>query len=396
MRIGGMGPGVLSVLVAAVACDAAPELPRTARVTHDTIDGVEHVISGSRGAWSPAERWTLDTDAAVTIGTLDGAEEYTFGEVAGVMVAEDGGIYVGDTQTLEVRAFSPAGEFLFRFGRNGEGPDEFGNISGLVRAPEGMAVLDGQQARVTVFGLDGTLVRTFRIERPYLIFAHDAGMAFDGAGRFYDRTVLRSQEGPDALGVVIYGPDGEVIDSIVAGASDPDYVMIERGGRPVMGVIRPFTARAGLALGPEGRMHFTEGDAYRVTVLSAEGDTIRVIRREVEPRLVSEAEADSVRGSILERAREVGGEVASELTLPDAKPIIAALEVDDTGHLWIQSQPDPSSRILKWWVHDPDGRFLGTVATPGMEVMHIGADFVAGVVTDELGVDRVMVIPLRR
>jgi hypothetical protein len=362
----------------------------------DTIDGVEHVISGARGAWSAPERWVLDTDATVTIGRLEGAEAYTFGQVTGVMVADDGRIYVADAQALEVRVYSPDGEFLFRFGRNGEGPGEFGNISGLARAPGGLAVMDGQQARVTIFDLDGEVVRTIRLERPYLIFDEDAPMAFEGNGVFHDRTVARVPEGADSIALVRYGPEGGALDTTAVGSQDLDHILITRDGRGILGLVRPFTPIPSLAFGPDAEAFFARGDAYRVTAFTPTGEVARVIRRGLQPRPVTAAERDSAQAYVRERAREVGGDIPEDVEVPATKAMITDLEVDDTGHLWIQGQPDPDWSTLEWWVHDPEGRYLGVVTTPRMEVMHIGPDFVAGVVTDELGVDRVMVAPLRR
>lgn len=386
---------VAGVIVVTVAgCDRAPELPPEARVTYDTINGVENVTSGSRGTWSAAERWTVAVDSVVTIGALDGPEEDTFGEVAGVVVAGDGRIYVGDAQALEVRVYSPEGEFLFRFGRNGEGPGEFGNISGLRLAPDGIAVVDGQQARVTVFTLDGDVVRTFRLERPYLIFAHDAPMAFDAEGRYLDETVLQMQDGPDSLAVVRYRPDGGVLDTTVAGAQDMDFILVTRDETPIMGLARPFAPRPSLAFGPDGSSYFTSGGEYRVVERSPSGDVVRVIRRGMEPRPVTGAERDSVQAKLLERAQDVGGRLPSDIAIPETKPIIADLQVDALGNLWIQTTPDASWDTLEWWVHDPDGRYLGAVATPRMDVMDIGDDYVAGVTTDDLGVNRVVVARL--
>jgi hypothetical protein len=393
----GVGVAALSpammVVVTLAACESGPEVPPESRITYDTIAGVEHVISGSRGTWADGERWEVP-DSAVTIGTLDGPEEYTFGEIGGVTVAGGGRIYVGDTQTLDVRVYAPDGTFLSRFGRNGGGPGEFGNISGVTRAPEGIAVVDGQQARVTIFGLDGALVRTFRIERPFLMFEHDAAMAFDRQGRYFDRTFFQYSNAPDSTAVIRYRPDGAAIDTTIVGAQDPDYLMITRNETPIMGLVRPFTARSSLAFGPDGTTYFTTGAEYSVTQRDPSGAVVRVIRRPLGPRPVTAAERDSVRAWILERAREIGGDPPTDLTLPDRKAMIEGLEVDAGGHLWIRSQPDPSWLRLEWWVHDPEGRYLGAVATPRMEVMDIGEDYVAGVATDELGVQRVEVYPL--
>lgn len=380
--------------VAAAACDTAPDVPPEARVTYDTIDGVEHVISGSRGTWRAAERWTVDADAALTIGTMDGAEEYTFGGVAGVVVGPDGRVYVADTQAHEVRVFSPDGVFLFRFGRDGEGPGEFRNISGLTLAPEGIAALDGRLGRVTVFDLHGAVDRTFQIQRPYMIFERGAPMRFDRDGRFYDRAPLDAAPLRDSLAVFVYSPAGHPMDTLFVGVVEEDALVIERDGRPYMSFPRPFAPRPSLAIGPEGGGYFTRGAEYRVTVLSRRGETTRVLRRRVRPRPVTDAARDSAIAAVEARYRDAGAAPPRAIELPETKPAISRLVADAGGHLWILSQPDPSWSRLEWWVHDPHGRYLGVVVTPRMNVMQIGADFVAGVMTDEVGVDRVVVARL--
>lgn len=50
-----------------------------------------------------------------------------------------------------------------------------------------------------------------------------------------------------------------------------------------------------------------------------------------------------------------------------------------------------------WTVFDPGGRIQGLVETPpGLDVLEIGADYVLGRVTDELGVEYVHVWALDR
>lgn len=386
----------LGACLAGWACDPVPEVPPEARVAYDTVGGVEHVISGARGSWSAGDRWTVPLDSAVVIGRVDGPPEYTFGDVTGVAVGEDGRIYVGDTQALEVRVFSPDGAYLTRFGRDGEGPGEFRNISGVAPAPGGIAVLDGRLARVTVFTTHGEPVRSIRLERPYLIFDNGAPMVFDADGRYFDRTLIPDQAGPgDRIGVVTYGPDGGVADSVVAGSGAQDLMVIERDGRPIMAMVRPLTPRPEATLGPGGAIYFTEGATYRVVRMTSAGDTVRVIRRALRPRPVTARDRDSARALIADRyQRAVGTAPPAGIELPMTKPVIAGLHVDAAGNLWIQSYPDPSWHTLEWWVHDPAGRYLGVVVTPRMDVHQIGEDFVAGVVSDEMGVQRVVIIPI--
>ncbi|MBW3553438.1 MAG: 6-bladed beta-propeller [Gemmatimonadetes bacterium] len=377
-----------------VACDA-PELPPDARVRHDTVGGVVHVVSGNRGAWVAGGSWTVP-DSGVVIGAVDGPDEYVLGEVAGVALDDGGRIWVGDTQAKEVRVYDREGAFVTRFSRDGEGPGEFRNISGMAPAPDGIGVLDARLGRVTVFDDDGAVVRSFRIARPYMIFQHGAAMSFDDDGRFYDRTPLSSAPMADTVAVITYSSTGEPLDTAVIGAIERDHLVITVNGVPRMSFPRPFAPEASLAFGPEGTVYFSRGDTYRVEVLSPAGDTLRVIRREIRPRPVGDEAREAAMAGLAERYEQAGTPMPPGIDLPETRPAIEDLRVDREENLWVLTASDPSWKTLEWAVHDPDGRYLGAVATPVMNIMDIGEDYVAGVTWDELGVPRVRVMPIRK
>jgi hypothetical protein len=381
--------------VAGAACERPPEPPLDARVVYDTLDGVVHVVSGARGDWHRGGSWNVDRDG-VTIGLVDGPEEYTFGQVAALVIGQDGRIYVGDAQANEVRVFSADGAFVDRFGRAGEGPGEFRNISGLSRAPEGIAVLDGRLARVTVFRPDGSVARSFRLERPYMRMEHRALMRFDRQGRFYDRTALAMQPMVDDAGIVVYHSGGSPVDTVRVAVIEQDHLVVERNGLPIMSFARPFAPQPSMAVGPDGRIYFARGDDYRITVRAPGGDTLHVIRRRVQPRPVPTQEREAALTLVRERFHESGAQPPARIDLPDTKPVIADLVVDDPGNLWVLTHGDPDWSHFEWAIHEPGGRYLGAVAMPRMRVMHIGADRVAGVTTDELGVQRVVVLKITK
>lgn len=383
-----------TVALAVVACDEAPELPPDARVRHDTVGGVVHVVSGNRGVWVAGGSWTVP-DSGVVIGAVDGPEEYVLGQVGGVTVDDDGRIWVGDTQAKEVRVYDSGGAFVTRVSRDGEGPGEVRNISGMAPAPDGIGVLDARLARVTVFDEDGAVVRSFRIGRPYMIL-HATPMAFDDQGRFYDRTPLPSAPLTDTIAVITYSRAGEPLDTAVIAGLERDDLVITENGLPRMSFSRPFAPQPSLAFGPEGTVYFSRGDAYRIEVLSPAGDTLRVIRREVPPRPVEDDAREAAMASLAESYERARSPMPPGIELPGTHPAIQALRVDREGNLWVLAASDPSMKTLEWAVHDPDGRYLGDVATPVMNIMDIGADFVAGVARDELGVPRVRVVPIRK
>lgn len=386
----------LAIVLGSSGCSDAPS-DADHGVVYDTIAGVEHVVSSGGGAWvETGGAWAIDEAGGVTIGAFEGADEYVFGVISGVAVDAEGRIHVADPQAMEIRVFSLEGAFLRRVGRDGEGPGEFRHISGLAVAPGGIAALDGGLGRVTVLGPSGEVVRMFRLERPYMILEYHAPMAFDPAGRFFDRARLSHRPGIDSIGVVSYDAAGAAADTAFLAEIQQDHVMIQRNGMPYMSFPRPFAPQPSVAFGPAGTAYLARGGEYRIDVFSPAGDSLRVIRRVVEPRPVSDLERDSAMTLIAERYEMAGATPPSGIELPQRKAVIARLVVDAGGNLWVLNQPDAGASGFDWSVHDPAGRYLGDIATPVMAVTQIGDDFVAGTVRGELDVPSAVVLPIRK
>ena len=317
--------------------------------------------------------------------------------MTGAVLDEASRVHVADAQALEVRVFSPAGEFLFRYGRAGEGPGEFRNISGIGRdGAGGVAVLDGSLGRVSRFDAEGEYRESFRLERAYMIHGYNAPVRFDAEGRFHDRVQLSTRiDEPERIAWVRYSPSGTPDTIQVAEFEPARYVVHNEHGMPAMSMPLPFAPRAATAMAPDGSSYVTRGAEYRIIRLSPEGDTVRVIRREIEPAAVSAGERDEAVERMAERIRRATGTEPRNLpALPDRHPALLALVVDEAGHLWAAR---PSGNAFgEWDVFDEDGVLLGSAETGDLAVLHIAEAAVVGVVRDEFDVERVRVVPLRR
>jgi hypothetical protein len=371
-----------------------------AGVVIDTVGGVERVTSTEEGAWDAeaAVRWTLRTDEALRIeppASAGSDDPRVFGEVSGVLVDAQRRVWVADPMAREIRVFGPEGTLEMRIGRNGEGPGEFRHLSGLTPAPDGIAALDGQLGRVSVFDDQGELVRSFRLERPYMILEHNAPMAFDPRGRFLDRARLSRVPGVDSIGVTAYDAVEPPSTALLL-VAEQDLVMLERNGVPMMSIPRPFAPPVSMAFGPEGRVYTTRGDSYRIDVSSPDGDRIRILERSPAPVPVGDDEWQASLDVIAEIFADAGGALPADLEPPSAKAPILRLLVDATGHLWVAEPTSGKEAATTWAIHDPEGRHLGRIEIPRLQPMYIGERHVAGVERDELGVPAVVVIPLDR
>ena len=96
-----------------------------------------------------------------------------------------------------------------------------------------------------------------------------------------------------------------------------------------------------------------------------------------------------------------GGEVRAmldQVPMPRSRPPHSRLLLDQAGNLWAKLGPTKGREgaLSDYLVFEGEGRLLGTVALPDVEVLEIGEDYVLGVFRDELEVEFVRLYDLRK
>ena len=85
------------------------------------------------------------------------------------------------------------------------------------------------------------------------------------------------------------------------------------------------------------------------------------------------------------------------MPMPPTMPAFTDFLLDSEGNLWVKRFHPSWEEGNRWGVFSPDGEFYGNVDMPiGLEVMDITADYVLGVTRDDLDVERVELLALRR
>jgi len=383
-----------STHVAACGSQGRDETPVTVR---DSV-GVE-IVENYSPAWAEGEAWVVGATPMVSIGSLDGDDTHLFTRIDATLLPA-GGVAVLDIPSSELRLFDADGGHVVTAGGPGEGPGELQFPYRLIRVRRDSLLVAQSPGRVTLFGPEGRFSRSWSTPPTLGLRAVSEHMKLWGLSS----VVSGRYDGYERSEAVVVSTDSlGAVDTLVAfpGAD----VSFERIGVGV-GITQPPFRRAAVAAFEVDRVHVGNGDTWEVaTHALADGRLLRVVRRSVEPRPITDESWELNRATYLgslpeELLEQRGAEIRERLEAAhrlETMPVYDALLADPTGHLWVRPYVPDWETSTDWDVVDPNGRWLGTVRLPpGLDVLEIGEDKVLGTTTDELGVVRLHVHELRR
>lgn len=348
----------LAVSVALVLTGCTDEPPPAASeltTTVDTTAGVVHV----RNAGEPP-RWGLEQTLDLgSIGSVGEPAPDEFGRITSVLADADGNVYVGDSQAATIRVFSPDGRLLRSIGRSGSGPGEFGTVYPMAWAGDTIAVLDPGNARIATFTRGGEWAGSWRWQP----LTGDVRFLPGGRGEAWGQGSRRVGERGETVFVryTAAGPQ----DTLVA-PQWPDALQPIVCPNPADGSISfflvPFAPKLVSAMTPGGHWAIAPSAAYRIAITTPAGDTLRIIERQHQPALITDAEWDAETEEFRTFREEVpGARCDGEMTRPEFQSAIRHITFDDRGRMWVEATSDAGEQ---WDVFESDGRLLGTLSAP--------------------------------
>jgi hypothetical protein len=350
--------------------------------------------------------WRIGGEPLLSIGAQDGAQAYLFTYVQGSTVLPDGTIAVTDGASYNVRLFDSAGTHLRTIGRRGQGPGEFqGGTGGVTYIERDRLGVTSGGRMISVFQTTGEFIRSFR---PPLEEGHVRGGQPHGGILRDGRSVMWSGESPwqrpirgswrRPERVALIDPDGEYVRTIDTFPGIETWVdPLEGGGFRQQGI--PFSRGAHVSAVGD-RIAVAVSDSYSIRIFDESGDLIQIVRLRRDPRTTArylERWLDH-RVSGLPNPREFRARFAA-MPAPEHVPEMEAVLLSRDGYLWVREyrmrweEEEPAV----WHVFDPSGLLQTRLTTPAnFRVLEIGSDYLLGVATDDLGIQRVQLRALER
>jgi len=347
----------------------------------------------------------------LTIGGAQRGTEHELFRVSGGTVLEDGTVVVSNGGTQELRYFDSSGTYLTSGGREGEGPGEFSSLS-LVGPFNGDSILawDQRQRRFSVFGPNGVFARSFRLPGTLMIGATPVGVLSDG--RPVVRTIELGVADPTATSGIerrpstfsVLDPSGQVeVEvgpfpgsevSLVFGASGASAFPV------VLGRGLHATARGtSIAVGTD--------DEYSIRTYTGDGSLLRVVRQMRDPLPVQPGDFDratplpnrpsSPPSPMKARFEANFAQMPRHSTFPafGSSTPRSSLRLDQAGNLWVQEYLPPWGEGTSWQIFDSEGSLLGRLdLAEGITWLDAGSDWILTRVTDDLGVESVVLYQL--
>lgn len=410
-------PYLLVATVAACSGDAPARSDGAGEPTATVRDsaGVSIVENAVPGGLAPAyaELGPLELE----IGVMDGDPAYTFSRITAARTLEGGEILVAEGRAQELRVFDAEGTHLRTIGRAGEGPGEFGTVSGLAELRgDTVRVWDGRNRRVSSFLTDGTFLYDFSTST--VQFRSVRSVVY-----LPDRTLLTLStdfpEGGPAAGATT----SEVVrrvDLETGPDTGTDTIAVLPGREMMIGEQRTVTTddgrtqRVTLIMSPmiSGQAYVAVGAEYAYVGHSARyaiqrylpsGDLDLILTVPDLDRPMEDAEAETIVRNRLEacdgdqRCEDYVHQMSEAFDPPELRPAFSDLRVDDLGDLWVAEWEHDPDDVAGWHVFTSDGELRGRVAIPpGLRIQEIGADYVLGVRENELDVPFVQRYALSR
>ena len=365
----------------------------------------------------PLHAGTATLTPELSIGLIEGAEEYLFGDVSELAVGPDGSIYVFDRQVPALRKYDARGKFVRTFGRKGQGPGEYLSGGGLVVLPDGRVLLwDTGTWRINIYSPAGESLVS--MPTPSGMGGNSSlvtsrSLVVDSTGQIYVRRQLLDRQKPgNARSVWLRMKTNGAADTIAVpdlGVTTPTVSARSTNSSSSSNV--PFAPRAITSFSPPGYFvtAFPSRYAFELRPVGSAHQIVS-IRRSVEARRVSAEERSAARSRIEAQMRVTDpGWNWNGPEIPRTKPFFENIAIGADGRIWVAVIPEVAARrgsvgigggVISprapagtkplppapalYDVYEANGTFLGEVAVPPrVNLAFRRGDYVWGTAYDE-------------
>ncbi len=344
-----------------------PEEPMTAENT--LFQKAEDVVVVSNPK-TPAHEMRIVFKEELTIGEVEGDENYMFGSGIYFNTDDERNFYVVDWENNRIQKYDFEGKYLLTIGREGQGPGEFRSLS-IPRFDKdnNLYISDGLNRRISFFDKDGQYLRQIRVQERYeniyinsksFIVAYKWRMAREGNetkqtrlfGLFDDKFNLVEEFFNDEI--VTPMPTGRDASSIAESLAK-SYSSFA------------FKPQPRIMLADNDFIYFGYPEKYEISVYTPEGKLDKKITRDYESIPVSEKDEISfakLLGNALPSVltEDIKKKVFQNIKYPKYKPAYQSLALMENGWLAVIADSVEDEYTL-FDIFNQEGKYIANFKT---------------------------------
>jgi hypothetical protein len=302
----------------------------------------------------------------LTIGEMEGDENYMFGEAVFFNTDDEGNFYVTDWDKKRIQKYSPDGEFLLTIGRKGQGPGEFGNLSpARFDKDNNIYVTDIVNQRISFFDKGGKYLKQIKLPDVF------EDLYVNSRGYFVSSSSLRLDDEESFGWKIVFGLFDDKF-NLVSEFYSEEHRTKPPEGRDLVSQAKfiakilsdiAFQPRAQHILADDDFIYFGYPERYEINVYSPEGKKVKIIQREFDPIKLTDKDKEyfvQTNGERFMRGypEELRKEIARFIEYPKSKPAYHSFTQMDNGWLIVTVEFVEDEYTL-FDLFDKEGRYIG-------------------------------------
>jgi hypothetical protein len=315
-------------------------------------NGVEVVINQIKPYKINGEPSNLHLELEFTINTeKDEIAEIGITDVLDFCVDYDGNIYFRifrSTQDL-IYKFDKKGNYLFSFGRRGQGPGELRSPKSLRENELGQIEISDSNRKICLFEKDGDLIKEISFSKRFL-----TANLLEKGKIIAMKMAFNREEGRSEYPIVLCNKELEDIKILHQGRFVPNLTLTKKIN-PLELYSDYYTYRISKGLIYLGNY----GKGYEFLIYDTEGNLIRKIRKEYKKVEIPK----QLKEEILSLAEKYNlKDVIKKVYFPEFYPPFQFFFLDEKGRLYVMTHErgkNPNSFIYD--IFNPDGYFIARI-----------------------------------
>jgi hypothetical protein len=272
----------------------------------------------------------------LSIGEIEGDENYMFGSFIMFNTDEEGNFYVSDFDNKRIQKYDAQGNYLLTIGRAGQGPGEFEFLS-IPRLDKNNNVYVGdiRNKRVSFFNKNGKFIKQINIPLFFDYIMQNSKDFIVGEKRTFER------EKNSRKSISEFGLFDEAFNSVqILQTVEIAISYVEKGDAIFSLTGEAFAPQLCYELTIKEIIYCGYPDKYQINIFSAEGKLISKIKRNIEPKAVSRKEKDDYINKIKSDSfsnfpEEVREEFVKKIKFPKYKPVYDKFTLMENGWLFV-------------------------------------------------------------